>query len=95
MVVPMEETKITDLDHQGAIIWVDCPLCGALCNMVCASVFCLGPDVIFCSPGPGKVHDMRMKKWLEFKARVVAGTKFSRGPNIQQVPRRVKPREDQ
>lgn len=83
----MEEAKVTDLDHQGAVIWIDCPLCGADHRIDCVSLFRLGPDWIFVATESGKVHDARMKKWLEFKAMVVAGAHSMRIPNMQQIPR--------
>lgn len=78
---------MTEPDHQGAVTWVDCPLCGAVRDKECASVFILGDEVFVVTPEPGKVHELRFQKWLEFKARVVAGTKSFRCPNLQQVPR--------
>ena len=78
----------TELDHQGAVIWVSCPLCGADRGASCVSVFFLGPNLILYPPGTDKVHDMRLQKWLGFKARVVAGAKSYRIPNLQQVPRK-------
>lgn len=84
----MEETKVTDLDHQGALIWIDCPLCSSIRNVDCASIFMLGPSLILAAVQPGKVHAARMKKWIEFKARVVAESKWVRHPNLQQIPRK-------
>lgn len=82
----MEE--VTDLDHHGALIWIDCPLCSSVRNVDCASIFMLGPSLIAAFVDPGKVHEARMKKWLELKARISAGAGATRRPNMQQIPRK-------
>jgi hypothetical protein len=79
--------EVTDLDHQGALIWIDCPLCGSVRKVDCVSMFMLGPSLIIAAVETGKTHDARVKKWIEFKARVVAASTITRGPNMQQIPR--------
>ena len=71
----------TDLDHQGAIIWVWCPTCGASSKVDCTSIPILG------ILEPGKVHLERLQKWIELKKKVVAGSILDRWINIQQIPR--------
>jgi hypothetical protein len=87
----LSDSNPSDLDYQGAVIWVDCPLCGASQKTDCASMFFLGLDLVVVAVEPGKVHNRRLQKWLEFKARVVAGAKSTRRPNMQQIPRRSEP----
>ncbi len=81
------EYQPTDLDHQGAVRWVRCPMCLMDKGTECASIFMLGDVLISAFVERGKVHEFRMRDWLEHKAIVVAGAKAARNPNLQQVPR--------
>lgn len=77
----------TDLDYKGAVTWVQCPMCLVDQNVECASMFMLGMFLTVAAVKPGNVHELRMKKWLELKARVAATTASYRKPNMQQLPR--------
>lgn len=82
----MEE--VTDLDHQGAVIWTSCPLCKSAPNVNCASLFMLGQSLIIATVEPGKIHDDRMKIWIKLKSKVASESKSLRYLNLQQFPRK-------